>query len=218
MVSPAKLPSPDRARMFEVFSMACSFLSGIFLDPPTEAFLLALRDKNLIDEWLVRPHNPASKRGINLCRKTLNKNIGLQAKALAEDFTRLFFGPGTALAPPYESMYVGKEKILFDTSTLEVRDFYRKLGFGIKALNQMPDDHIGLELAFLSRLCGLSGTARRDDQNMAHSIACFLNDHTLRWGDRFADLVEKHALSDFYRGAAFLLKGTLEALAEFIGA
>lgn len=216
MAAPLDVPPRLKAQIFDGFSIACAFLGGILLDPPGEEFLRDLKDKDLIREWPVRPNNPDSELGISLLQKALEGNLDLLAKRLAEDFTRLFFGPDKAPVPPYESVYVGKEKILFDTSTLEVRDLYRRMGFRIRALNQVPDDHIGLEMAFLSRLCSLSGTARRYDQNRLESLAAFLNTHTLRWVDRFTDLAAKYARSDFYRGTAFLLKGTLKALAEFI--
>ena len=44
----------------------------------------------------------------------------------------------------------------------------------------------------------------------------FLTHHLLRWASAWANLVQKHAGTDFYRGLAHLTLGTLLAAAELL--
>ena len=48
---------------------------------------------------------------------------------LKSEYTKLLVGPGKMIAYPWESVYLGKENLLFQESTLRVRQFYRKYGY-----------------------------------------------------------------------------------------
>ena len=45
-----------------------------------------------------------------------------------DEYTRLFIGPMSLVAPPWESVYGQKDAMLFQESTLEVRNTYRQYG------------------------------------------------------------------------------------------
>ena len=71
---------------------------------------------------------------------------------LRDDYTRLFIGPGKVLAPPWESPYIQKERVIFQVDTLKVREWYQRYGLESIRKYKEPDDHIGLELAFTAHL------------------------------------------------------------------
>ena len=58
-------------------------------------------------------------------REELDDDFVSEARS---EFTRLFIGPIKLVAPAWESMYVGKESMLFSESTLAVRRFYQRYG------------------------------------------------------------------------------------------
>ena len=63
----------------------------------------------------------------------------------------LFVGPGTPLAPPWESVCRHKdEALVFQKETLEVRAAYQELGLQVEKLHHEPDDHIAYELEFFA--------------------------------------------------------------------
>ena len=109
-----------------------------------------------------------------------------EPEALKDEYTRLFIGPGSLQAPPWESAYVSKEKLLFTTDTQAVRNYYRGAGLMCEAYPHVADDHIALELDFL-RALGESEIEYRgagDERMFWKAIQYqqdFLRDHLLKW-------------------------------------
>lgn len=62
---------------------------------------------------------------------------------------------GKVLAPPWGSVYMSEERLVFQKETLEVRNWYREFGLAAENLYREPDDHIALELGFLAHLAKL---------------------------------------------------------------
>jgi TorA maturation chaperone TorD len=139
-------------------------------------------------------------------------------KDLQSDYFSLFVGAGKVLAPPWESVYFSEERLLFQEQTLAVRAWYRRFGLEIEKLHQEPDDHLGLELAFLAHLAslGLAELERQDSDGVEAILNAqrnFVQQHLLRWEGEWSGLVLEHARTDFYRGLARLTHGALRALA-----
>jgi putative dimethyl sulfoxide reductase chaperone len=140
---------------------------------------------------------------------------------LQSDYTRLFIGPGKVIAAPWESVYFGEERLTFQEQTLEVRNWYRRFGLQAEKIYQEPDDHIGLELLFLSRLAALGVQAldKEDDssfQELLEAQRGFLEQHLGAWALTWCGLVEINARTDFYRGLAYLTRGAIIALSDVL--
>ncbi|NHM14223.1 hypothetical protein GMI68_05485 [Eggerthellaceae bacterium zg-886] len=109
-------------------------------------------------------------------------------------YTRLFIGPATPKATPWESTYRSRSKALFRQETLAVRNAYRAEGLLTEAYPKVADDHIAIELGFLAALAGrMVDAAEAGDQaaydRSAAASAAFLQHHLLVWiGDYAADL------------------------------
>ena len=102
---------------------------------------------------------------------------------------------------------------------MQVREWFSRFGLQAEKINKEPDDHIGLEILFIAHLVSLTLQAiENDDQISLNEILQaqreFLSDHLLRWGPAWAKLVKQHAATDFYRGIAHLVHGSLQAIAE----
>jgi TorA maturation chaperone TorD len=65
---------------------------------------------------------------------------------------KLFVGPDKLIAPPWESVYRSKEGLLFQESTMTVREIYRTQGLHPEGYPHVADDGLALELDFLSRM------------------------------------------------------------------
>lgn len=138
---------------------------------------------------------------------------------LQSDYSRLFAGPGKLLAAPWESVYFSDERLLFQAQTMEVRAWYRRFGLEVAVGRQEPDDHIGLELAFVAHLAGLTVHALKasnghSPETLIAAQREFLQAHLLCWGPAWCQQVEAHARTDFYRGLARMLRGVFKSLAE----
>ncbi|MEH7250637.1 molecular chaperone TorD family protein [Neobacillus niacini] len=139
---------------------------------------------------------------------------------LQEEYKRLFIGPNALPAPPWESVYLGKEHLLFEEVTLEVRECYRQYGLSFIREGIEPDDHLVIELEFLSFL--IQKTIESDDvvtkKKLLEHQHSFLSNHLLRWCHAFCELLSKSTSFELYQGAALLLEEYLNLENELIPA
>jgi putative dimethyl sulfoxide reductase chaperone len=200
-------------------ALAYGFLSKALYKEPSADFLTALFEDNLFAEWPLDTDVTVTRQGIDLLTAFGAAWESGQLALLKSDYNALFVGPDQLLAYPWESVYLSEEHLIFDVQTLEVREIYRRFGLQAPSTNREPDDHIGLELAFLVHLCslGLDACERGDIDAFESSLQAqrgFLGDHVLRWAPTFMQRVIDNAATDFYRGVAYLGLGTLETVAR----
>ena len=122
---------------------------------------------------------------------------------VATEYAELFVGPRPPLAPLYESVYVGAVKRLNTDVTMNVRDFYERHGFTVVKRNSVPNDHMGYELEFMSRLCAREAQAYLDGDSSAAAAArknqqAFLKQHVCVWAGLFADRIAQAWCADYY--------------------
>jgi putative dimethyl sulfoxide reductase chaperone len=145
---------------------------------------------------------------------------GEKVKQLQEEYNRLFVGPNALPAPLWESVYLGREHLLFEEVTLEVRKCYRQYGLTFIRESKEPDDHIVIELEFLSYL--IQKTIDCEDverkKRLLDDQYSFLNNHLLKWCPLFCELLSKSTQFELYRGAALLLEEYLNLEKELIPA
>lgn len=133
---------------------------------------------------------------------------------LQSDFNRLFAGPGHLAAPPWESVYRSRERLLFGEPTLAVREFYRSFGLETKKGRSEPDDHLSLELEFMAWLCKQAARPAISPEQIKLYLsgqARFLSEHLLEWVPALCDDIGKAAESEFFRGLALLTAQWLKA-------
>jgi len=140
---------------------------------------------------------------------------------LAAEFAFLFIGPGSHL-PPYESVYVSKEKTLNGEATTQVRKFILMSGFDLdKSAHRYPD-HICSELEFMERLLAHQLNAVNDgnQEELQKSIMLqqeFLRLHLSRWLPLFAKEIEQKAHLNFYKNLANMLVEFIKQEGEVLG-
>jgi len=142
-------------------------------------------------------------------------------EAIREEYMYLFIGPGKVLAPLWESVYFTKERTIFQEETLQVREWYRRFGLESVRLYSEPDDHLGLELAFIAHLALQARMALEagDDEkylNLLKAQKDFISSHTLKWAGGWVTLVLEHARIDFYKGVALVVRGVLTEIKEVL--
>lgn len=138
---------------------------------------------------------------------------------LEVDYNRLFVGPGTLLAPPYESFYAtvgvqpdGRGQVR-GLPEREVSAEYAAHGLGMpEAFVEFPD-HIAVELEYLALLAAQEADAwEAGDAELATSLQAdqerFREDHLGTWLHEFARRVAEGAQTAFYRSVASLVERT----------
>lgn len=127
-----------------------------------------------------------------------------QPETLAEAYQRLFVGPYALPAPPWGSVYLDKESVLFGDSTLRLRQWLRVNGIEAQREHNEPEDHIGTLLMM---------TAWLAEQQQQAMVSGLLVEHLLPWAPRYLALLQQHAGHPFYQGLAQLAQVTLAAWA-----
>lgn len=214
-----QIAAQDWQTTLSSFALAYGFLSKAFYQPPDVDFVTTLFDDDLFSDWPIGTDVDPAQTGIDLLKAFGEQWTADQHRALLDDYNALFVGPNKLLAYPWESVYLSKDGILFDAPTLAVRDFYRRFGLQAPQKTHEPDDHIGLEMAFMVHLCSVGlCMAEQDDQDVLEQIRNaqrdFLSEHLLRWAPAFFQAVIDNTKTDYYRGVAYLGLSTLKAAAQ----
>ncbi|SDB84130.1 Tat proofreading chaperone TorD [Sanguibacter gelidistatuariae] len=202
----------ELARHLDRMAAAFTTLSRVLLVPPAPEVLDQLRDADLLSQWPALP-SPESRDGINQLLESAQ--AGEDARDVRRDFNQLFVGPERMTAPPYESVHLSEDKLVFEQETFLVRAAYAAFGLAAPRLNQEPDDHIGLEMGFVAELCvrgldALDGADELELRRVLAGVATFLDDHLLAWGPQCLTLVMGEATTCFYRGVGSLGLGLLD--------
>ena len=145
-----------------------------------------------------------------------------------DEYTRLFIGPVSLVAPPWESVYGQKDAMLFQESTLEVRNTYRRFGLIPEGYPHVADDSLALELHFMALLAqrSLDAFYAGKNEDLAADLsgsADFLKKHLLVWIPKFLERMKGArsnilypqmclVLDEFLRKDAGTVREILEAL------
>jgi len=145
-----------------------------------------------------------------------------------DEYTRLFIGPVSLVAPPWESVYGQKDAMLFQESTLEVRNTYRRFGLIPEGYPHVADDSLALELHFMALLAqrSLDAFYAGKKEDLAADLTGseeFLDKHLLVWIPKFLERMKGArsnilypqmclVLDEFLRKDAGTVREILEAL------
>ncbi|KUO64433.1 MAG: hypothetical protein APF84_10695 [Gracilibacter sp. BRH_c7a] len=202
----------------EIRQMIYAFLGSAFLNPPNSSQIQGILEQKLFVQFPLELDQADFLKGLKLLSRWTITNEDSQLEdilsQLQQDYSNLFVGPGHLLAPPWESVYLTDDKLTFGSPTLEVREFFRKHGLEYERINNDPDDHFGLEMEFMSKLIQME-RHHLENQNLEDAIRLsnehlfFLQEHVMKWADRFTQKVAEHAGTDYFQGLALLTRGYL---------
>lgn len=144
------------------------------------------------------------------------------------EYTRLFVGPPSPAAPPWETMNRREGATVgFGEPTFQMRALLREAGLELSNENRQYEDHLGIELLYASELCrraaqadagscdareseggaggagatGGAGTPAGSCDEGAEApsaLSQFLDDHPRGWIDAFARRVEDAAPDGYF--------------------
>ena len=191
-----------------------NFSKHLFLKEPEKEFLQELEGINTVTE-----ENDTDK-GLDLiaCAVRAKKDrLDEYIQDLAVEFARLFVGPKNPPAIPYASFYLSESKTVMTDVTSDVRKRYLDAGMAVKDLYSTPDDHIGIELEFISylteKIIDLYEDGQRSEASRLFEIRHnFINEHMALWVPVFVEKILESTQEDFYKGAAIVLGDVIEEL------
>lgn len=120
-------------------------------------------------------------------------------ESLEDAYQRLFIGPHALPAPPWGSVYLDKESVLFGDSTLALRQWMRQHHIEGQSEQKEPEDQFGLMLMMVAWLA----------ETQPQALGEFLSAHLLPWSSRYLTLMIQDAQHPFYQGLADLAMLTL---------
>jgi TorA maturation chaperone TorD len=137
------------------------------------------------------------------------------------EYTSLFLGPGLPKAPPCESFYRTPERLFFGGTAYEMKAALNASGLESIRKDNQPEDHIGLELMFLSALSNKLPSFEKSQQVSAmKEQASFIDHHLLSWIPELCQDAKLNGSVGFYGGLLELIWGILlwdrELIDEFV--
>lgn len=205
----------DPARL-DALAAAFAVLGRLHLTAPDEQTLLSLWE--LLDEW---PLAESADAAAGLAELASARRTGETSTAIRADHAYLYGDTAVAVVAPYESVHRGRDGLVFDEQTLEVRQAYRALALAAPRLNKEPDDHIGLEFDFIAQsslraLDALDAGNSQDARRYVDAGAGLLRDHLQQWAPAMLTTAAEAARTHFMRGLSLLSLGALETYARLV--
>ena len=188
-------------------------LHNVFLDYPTVESIQYFNDNQLDQSWPILISSEANTQGKILLNKFLSTWLAEQVNDIKLDYGQLYFGPGEPSAMPWGSVYLGEQQILNDQSTIQLINFYKKVGIKFELKYNQPLDHIALFYSAIDLL--LQQLLDEPNNTLAKdTLIILLQQHMLPWSGRCHELAIKHAQTDFYRAIALLAQDFESVLAH----
>ena len=198
--------------MLETRTSFYGFLYRMYVEEPTREFANDLTNGKFdFAELVALDINPELSEGFRLLNAFMDKSKGKDGdtiyKALRDEYTLLFIGPGRLPVEPYEAWWVSGKRL--GEPLVKVIEAYRKAGIVRSKEYPEPEDYIGFELKFLHYLCEeeMAAESRERLKECLKLQREFFDEHVLKWVPNFCDALYNYKLSNFYKGIAKLTKG-----------
>lgn len=180
-----------------------ALLTRAFASEPDGTLLDIVKDEHTGEECALLDDEDGAGR--HLWHILANEAAADEDDRLRGEYTKLFLGPEKLPAPPWESVYVNGEPLLFQESTLVVRQAYRSSGYVSAGYPREADDHVAIELDFMATLASKTCETGAGNRGALEAQLAFLEKHLLAWIDSFAErLGSCDTVSGFYPSFARL--------------
>ena len=193
------------------YNMLFYFTGSMIMHEPSEECIVDFWEKGILKNLPVSSSNPNFVKAASQLRDSFadRANFG---KSLHEDFLRLFSWQAQALAPAHESFYKKTIHNSSNYSSSTVTDFYNSYGWESKFKGKIDDDHLGIELLFLTLL--IDKYLVLDDEacqrEMSLEIRRFINYHILSWIQEWNKKIQIYANTLSFKGIGNLILACAE--------
>jgi TorA maturation chaperone TorD len=200
----------DQLNLMKAYNMLLYFAGSMIMNEPTEECVIDFWREGSLNKLPVKSSNPRFFAAASILRESCGDK-DLCKNMLCDDYFRLFDIKGLALAPARESAYAGKND---NTANFHetAGEFYRSYGWKSESQSKISEDHLGIELLFLTRL--VDNYMQIDDdpscREMKNEIRRFIDQHLLSWIPEWNDNVQKNAHTLCYKGIGTLIHACVE--------
>ncbi len=194
--------------ILKAYNMLLLFAGSMVLYEPSKECVVDFWKNGLLKQLPVASRNPRFINAASQLRESV-ENVHLCVDDLLTDYRRLFPSGNNSLVPVRESGY---HKHNGSGHAEDVSAFYDAYGWVSKMRGKENDDHLAIELLFLTRL--IEKYLSIDDlpckNEMGKEIRRFIGQHLLSWIPQWNDQVQEHANTLCYKGIGTLIHACIE--------
>lgn len=190
--------------------MLLYFAGSMIMYEPVEECVNDFITNGIVNTLPVKSGNPRFVEAASQLRQSC-QNVTLCIQMLQDDYNRLFSDKGLLLAPPFKSCHI-VEVQQKDTNSESVLDFYNSYGWKFRSRYNIKDDHLGIELLFLTLLADkyISFEDEACKSEMRSEIKRFIVQHIFSWLPAWNKRVQEKAMTNCYKGIASLIYASCE--------
>jgi TorA maturation chaperone TorD len=196
------------------YNLLFYFAGSMIMHEPSEECIVDFWEKGILKNLPVSSSNPNFIIAASQLRDSFVDKSTF-GKMLHEDFLRLF--TINVLAPAYESRYNNNLSKNNDFRLQNVTEFYNSYGWKSKFRGRIDDDHLGIELLFLTIMIDkylvLDDEACRGE--MRKEIRRFINSHVLSWVPFWNNRIQNNANTLSFKGIGNLILACSEDIFNF---
>ena len=203
----------DHINLLKGYNMMLYFAGSMIMSEPTEECVIDFWAKGNLKMLPVSSMNPRFIEAAALLRDSC-ENKKICREMLIKDYNRLFAQSGLPLAPAYASVYLNNNKPVEE----EIGKYYNSFGWEYKPDLKIANDHLGIELLFLTKMVNnyLSAGDDRSFNDIRLSIRQFIDLYILSWIPKWNDDINSQAKTICYKGIATLIHACTEDIRNIL--
>jgi len=203
--------------ILKAYNMLLYFAGSMIMYEPVEECVVDFWSNGILNTLPVSSTNPRFLKASSQLRNSCS-DADLCLKSLQTDFNRLFIDSGVPVAKPVKSLY----SATFNGNGNDlntVSHFYNSYGWKNRSRYQIPDDHLGIEILFLTLLNDKYVTM--DDEvsryEMRKEIRRFIEEYILSWISYWDERMQEYSETLGYKGISSLIYACCEDIYTLLG-
>jgi TorA maturation chaperone TorD len=188
------------------YNMLLYFAGSMIMYEPSEECVVDFWRNGILKKLPVSSSNPNFIKASSQLRESC-ADQRLCGAELREDYNRLFSKDTFPLAPAFETLYPDCRQLSSVSTFAEVSEFYTSYGWQSKLKGKIPDDHLGMELLFLTTM--VEKYTVMDDPacriEMRREIRRYLDNHILSWVPSWNDKMQIYSHTLCYKAIGTLI-------------
>ncbi|MFZ0281200.1 MAG: molecular chaperone TorD family protein [Bacteroidales bacterium] len=207
----------DQNSILKGYNLLLYFAGSMIMYEPVEECVVDFWSKGILTTLPVSSTNPRFIQAASQLRSSC-QDVDLCVARLQEDYNKLFSASGLPFTRPVKSSYASGI-IGSGAGSEKVSDFYNSYGWKNRSRYNIPDDHLGIELLFLTLLndkyISIDDEACREELRI--EIRRFIEQHILSWVPDWHDRMQEHSGTMSYKGIATLIYASCEDIYTLLG-
>ena len=199
------------------YNMLLYFAGTMIMYEPAEECIVDFWREGILRKLPVSSSNPHFMKAASQLRESCTDKSS-STDAMSRDYERLFSRETMLLAPVHESMYKKSPSEPGISRIPDVSEFYYSYGWMPKFRPEKKDDHLGVELLFLTIM--IEKYIMLDDEacrrEMRYEIKRFIGQHLLSWIPEWHKKVQENSLTMSYKGISSLILACAEDIHSIV--